>query len=200
MPALNTSTITNAMHGGTQISAVYKGSVSIWISTPPDLPTPDGHMLAGPINMTAQHLPSSDTYRVWFYVPYNWMNGTDKPPTNRPSGFGYHPSNHDARYPDGSGQQGWFAAPSPTPINTVEVDGLTYVRQCIPREGAIGFTWNDTAKPFKLKVCVPFYDGTTPYPPTANMFSREQGLMFNNETYEASPSYKSNKLPVPIYP
>ena len=32
MPKLNTSTITNAMHGGTQLSAVYKGSVPIWIA------------------------------------------------------------------------------------------------------------------------------------------------------------------------
>ena len=34
MPALNVSNITNAMYGGTQLSAVYKGSTPIWTAAP----------------------------------------------------------------------------------------------------------------------------------------------------------------------
>ena len=33
MPKLTTSTITNAMYGGTQLSAVYKGATPIWTAT-----------------------------------------------------------------------------------------------------------------------------------------------------------------------
>lgn len=34
MPALNTNTITNAMYGDTQLSAVYKGDTKIWEAKP----------------------------------------------------------------------------------------------------------------------------------------------------------------------
>ena len=200
MPALNISNIKDAKFGSTELSAVYKGSTQIY-GAKPDVPTPEGHIVANAINM--EWLWTDDggeQYgRCYFWLPYESLFGTDN---QRPSGFYYHPNRYRAYVTTQNGSQGWLTAVNfSTPqADTIEVNGLKYTRCCLPSVGnapsnpPLGWK-RDPDLALTLELVIPYYDDNPINPPTNNMFSRP--LTINQDG--TGDFITSSDLPSPAY-